>query len=252
MVKTLRDRYRVGFLGLIIFGMCGFASAQDEIPNDYGTASTNYHYLSAEEFQSVNNGPYVFTDYGFWKNDDSSVLKAMAPLRLPSGALVDGYVVVYDDSDPAWTIELALKRYWVGAFGAKGQYQFGPAFTSAGAPGVSSTTEDLDPDLTVSYYISAALTTQSYAFTVYLPPTSADVSFRGVIVHWKRQVSAAPATATFNDVPTGHWAFRFIEALADSGITGGCGGGDYCPDSPITRGEMAVFLSAALGLHYAP
>jgi len=73
-----------------------------------------------------------------------------------------------------------------------------------------------------------------------------------VIVHWKRQVSPAPATATFNDVPTGHWAFQFIEALADSGITGGCGGGNYCPDSPITRGEMAVFLSAALGLHFAP
>jgi hypothetical protein len=73
-----------------------------------------------------------------------------------------------------------------------------------------------------------------------------------VIVHWKRQVSPAPATATFNDVPTGHWAFRFIEALADSGITSGCGGGSFCPDNTLTRAEMAVFLSKALGLHYAP
>jgi hypothetical protein len=53
-------------------------------------------------------------------------------------------------------------------------------------------------------------------------------------------------------VPTGHWAFRFIEALADSGITAGCGGGSFCPDNTLTRAEMAVFLSKALGLHYAP
>jgi hypothetical protein len=42
------------------------------------------------------------------------------------------------------------------------------------------------------------------------------------------------------------------EALLAAGITGGCGGGAYCPDSPVTRGQMAVFLSRALGLHFAP
>jgi competence protein ComEC len=51
-------------------------------------------------------------------------------------------------------------------------------------------------------------------------------------------------------VPTNHWAFRYIEALADSGITGGCGGGNFCPDDPLNRGQMAVFLSAALGLYW--
>jgi hypothetical protein len=37
-----------------------------------------------------------------------------------------------------------------------------------------------------------------------------------------------------------------------SGITAGCGGGNYCPDAPLTRGQMAVFLSKGLGLHFAP
>jgi hypothetical protein len=37
----------------------------------------------------------------------------------------------------------------------------------------------------------------------------------------------------------------FIERLAADGITGGCGGGNFCPNSPVTRGEMAVFLVAA-------
>jgi hypothetical protein len=74
------------------------------------------------------------------------------------------------------------------------------------------------------------------------------VRFRGF---WRRQVSLAPAVATFpNDTPTTHPYFRFIEALAAAGITGGCGPGSYCPSAPITRGEMAVFLSVALGLHW--
>ncbi len=51
-------------------------------------------------------------------------------------------------------------------------------------------------------------------------------------------------------MPTNHQFFQFIEALAASGITGGCGTGIYCPDNPVTRGQMAVCLSIALGLHF--
>ncbi|HET9211006.1 MAG TPA: ELWxxDGT repeat protein [Thermoanaerobaculia bacterium] len=57
------------------------------------------------------------------------------------------------------------------------------------------------------------------------------------------------ATGTrFADVPADYWAARFIEQLAADGITAGCGGGNYCPDLPITRGEMAVFLATAFHL----
>lgn len=74
--------------------------------------------------------------------------------------------------------------------------------------------------------------------------------FAWVQVHWRRTVSPAPGAATFNDVPTSHPFFQYIEALAASGITGGCGAGNYCPDNPVTRGQMAVFLAKALGLHW--
>ena len=63
-------------------------------------------------------------------------------------------------------------------------------------------------------------------------------------------MTPAPATATFTDVPTDHQFFQFIEALSASGITGGCGPGIYCPDAPVTRGQMATFLAKALGLHW--
>ena len=61
--------------------------------------------------------------------------------------------------------------------------------------------------------------------------------FRSVRINWLRQVSPAPQTASFSDVPTSHPFFRFIEALADSRISGGCGSGQFCPERPVTRGR---------------
>ena len=69
---------------------------------------------------------------------------------------------------------------------------------------------------------------------------------------WLRQVSPAPVTGTFNDVPSSDGAFQFIEAMAASGITAGCGIRIYCPDNFVTRRQMAVFFAKALGLHWSP
>jgi len=57
-----------------------------------------------------------------------------------------------------------------------------------------------------------------------------------------------PATGVFTDVPPGRFAAAWIEKLAADGITAGCGGGNYCPDSPVTRDQMAVFLVRTFGL----
>ena len=75
--------------------------------------------------------------------------------------------------------------------------------------------------------------------------------FGGVRVFWRRKVSPAPGSPTFGDLPASDGAFQFVEALVASGVTAGCGGGNYCPDAPLTRRQMAVFLSKALGLHWA-
>jgi hypothetical protein len=53
----------------------------------------------------------------------------------------------------------------------------------------------------------------------------------------------------FADVPcTGGIFDSWIEDLAARGITGGCGGGNYCPDNPNTRAQMAAFLVITFGL----
>lgn len=82
------------------------------------------------------------------------------------------------------------------------------------------------------------------------PVDGLDTYFGYVEIWWHRTVSDAPATASFGDVPVTHPFFQFIEALAKSGITAGCSPTNFCPDNPVTRGQMAVFLSKALGLHW--
>jgi parallel beta-helix repeat protein len=60
-------------------------------------------------------------------------------------------------------------------------------------------------------------------------------------------------TGVFGDVPCPSTFANWIEALAAEGITGGCGGGNYCPQNPVRRDQMAVFLlKAEHGPNYTP
>jgi hypothetical protein len=55
-----------------------------------------------------------------------------------------------------------------------------------------------------------------------------------------------PACAgVFGDVACPSMFADWIEQLAAEGITAGCGGGNYCPDVPVTRAQMSVFLLKA-------
>jgi uncharacterized repeat protein (TIGR03803 family) len=52
----------------------------------------------------------------------------------------------------------------------------------------------------------------------------------------------------FGDVPCPSLFADWIEDLVARGITAGCGGGDFCPINPVTRGQMAPFLVKTFGL----
>jgi len=52
----------------------------------------------------------------------------------------------------------------------------------------------------------------------------------------------------FFDVPASNPFYGFIDQMAVRGITKGCGGGNYCPDGVVNRGQMAAFLVRAFGL----
>ena len=169
----------------------------------------------------------------------------IAGFSLPTGALVTGLEVQGCDNSAVSELNVAILRNYI--IGGTEQLAIvgTPLHTGiAATPGCGNFFVAMPPQ-TIS---NAA---QSYMIdVVHTGALDGSVRFQSVRIHYTLQVSPAPSAATFGDVPTGHPFFKFVEALAAAGVTAGCGGGNFCPDTPLTRGQMAVFLSAALGLHW--
>jgi hypothetical protein len=60
-------------------------------------------------------------------------------------------------------------------------------------------------------------------------------------------VPIAWANDVFPDVPTANPHHNSINAIANAGVTSGCGGGFYCPANNVRRDEMATFLRQSSG-----
>ncbi len=53
----------------------------------------------------------------------------------------------------------------------------------------------------------------------------------------------ALASHQFGDVPDSNPFHADIDAVADAGVTSGCGGGNFCPSANVTREQMAAFMN---------
>ena len=85
------------------------------------------------------------------------------------------------------------------------------------------------------------------------PVTRAQMSV--FLLKAKNGASYVPPACTqiFNDVPCPSQYADWIEELYHEGITGGCGGGNYCPNGPVTRAQMSAFLlKARWGSSFVP
>ncbi len=72
-------------------------------------------------------------------------------------------------------------------------------------------------------------------------------------IHGSSYTPPAIGSTRFGDVPMTNPFAAWIEQLAAEGITSGCGGGNYCPKSAVTREQMAVFLlRGKYGSGYTP
>ncbi len=60
------------------------------------------------------------------------------------------------------------------------------------------------------------------------------------------QVPSGPAEPTFRDVDVDHWAYNDIEFCAAEGVVQGYPGGNYQPDEPVNRGQMAVYIARSI------
>jgi hypothetical protein len=212
-------------------------------------------FVPAYSFQSAKPDIWVLkqTDSGYFYAQNDVSLSGLptfhADLSLPAGARISVITCYFFDNVSgllAGASVSLMKWIYNTSSDTPGFVQILPTVDSTDTGGYHRVFESFDETVR---YRPALFSRQFYALQLYIAANS-DIRFRGCNVTWNRQVSPAPASATFTDVPVSHPYHQFVEALADAGITGGCGGGLYCVNSPITRGEMAVFLAAALGLHF--
>jgi S-layer family protein len=191
----------------------------------------------------VSGGFANFISNGFGARACSSNCDFIAPVMLPAGAVILAFEYDACDTDPAGqtTMNLVRQPSLEGPFTVLESVGTGVPST----PGCAFFTATLATPHTVNN------NNNTYQLKGFIVGSSLATRFQAVRIVYRLRVSNAPATATFpNDVPTSHPFFQFVEDLAAAGITGGCSAGSYCPNSPITRGEMAVFLASALGLHF--
>ena len=203
----------------------------------FGTASESVLLIGSEQFQLV-QGNEDIVDLGTMSRTCFDTCVFVATPTLPTGAILTSLEVEGCDGDATGYFEFGLYA----AVPPVGFVQ--PASTvaqSLGTPGC----EMLSVDLSRTVYNEAERLIVGVDLV-----HGTNVKFAAARVHYKRVVSPPPAVAMFGDVPTNHPFFQYVEALAASGITAGCGSGNFCPDQPLTRGQMAVFLSKALGLHF--
>ena len=227
-------------LALSVAALSGEGSAPTA--PSYGVDSTSVFVVSAwdmvarfstAQWESTDNNLQRYYNGvgspGFW-----------AGVHVPQGARILSIELEACDSSATGTVGFALGRLDSAGFAQIAFAQSGVAET----PGCGRFAADLASPEVVDNV--------AFTYVVAGSNTSTDglTSFGAVRVYYQLQVSPAPGTATFNDVPTSDPGFQFIEALVSSGITAGCGNGNYCPDAPLTRRQMAVFLSKALGLHW--
>jgi PKD repeat protein len=59
-------------------------------------------------------------------------------------------------------------------------------------------------------------------------------------------VPTGPATATFSDVPTDYWAYKYVEYAVAQNVVKGYSDGTYKPADQVTRDQMAVFIARAI------
>jgi hypothetical protein len=248
---------RPAVLLVLLFASCLAATSvlAADGAKTYGTSTVSYLRVPAVAFLPFDSDlAYSGTFGARWGTTGPSVF--YAPLSLPQGARIVSLDLDFTDTNA--TQALTGNLTVCDRFGTNCTFHpaqaAGPAdcnfagFICSGdafAGGAGTETADLTPDdLTVDNVGN------SYFLRFDTIPTDGSVRGAGILVGYLLQVSPAPGVATFGDVPTNHPFFQYVEALAASGITAGCGSGNFCPDNPLTRGQMAVFLSIALGLQW--
>jgi S-layer homology domain len=223
-------------------------------PNEYGigSSSTVIGYLDLHPTDSAVSYSSDTFNGSRWNN--SGVFLYADLHGIPHGAAITQIDFYFIDNDAALNFEGFLGYYYATSNGSGTPFGGSSlvAFSSTGTPGDGVLSETLHVTYSEALDANADGLPDAVHWWVAVGVPTASTRVKMIRILWRRQVSPAPQLATFADVPTNHPFFQFIEALRAAGITSGCNTNPplFCPNSPITRGQAAVFLSIALGLHW--
>jgi len=196
---------------------------------------------------------------------------------IPNGARLESLCLYGFDGEADLGADLRLDLVRTIVDSASGQNPVQETLATletSGAPGDGVWCDDT-LDLPIIYRFDhdddGSIETMSYSLVVEFTPSDfgLDQGFRMARLAWRREVSPAPDTASFADVPVGSSYHRWVEAAASAGIMQSCDAeragirsgaatqpatdppsGRFCPDAPVTRAQLALYLSRALGLHW--
>jgi S-layer homology domain len=233
---------RVGALAGL--GSWVFAATMTALPVEtYGTAGTTSYTVSALEFSTYIQGeawnPVLGTAARYLL---SPLGEFVAAVHLPQGASIESVEIEGCDNSASGSLTGSFFSVPAPAGAPVDLADFDTGI--AATPGCGVFPVAVSPPVTVDNPHNV------YFFQLSNSPGDDTTYFAAVRVNYRLQISAAPATSDFNDVPTSHPFFREIEALFKAGITSGCGGGNFCPDNPLTRAQAAALFSRALGLYW--
>jgi hypothetical protein len=226
---------------------------------EFGTATLSTTPIPAAAFRpEYSTGKFSWIDAGYIGPDsDSDSGYLWAPVTLPSGAKVCWMNAFVQDTNSGANANVSVYLYrTTGGAGSSPGVELLASTQSSGSAGYGYIHAAVAPDYigqpachTISNYASTDANGGQYFVEVFFGDTTG-LAIRGVELRWQRQISPAPATATFTDVPTTHLFFQQVEAMKASGITTGINATTFGPDQNVTRGQMAAFLARALGLHW--
>ena len=115
------------------------------------------------------------------------------------------------------------------------------------APLAAETIEVASPQLAVIDVSTPGAPAEvgSYSFASEVPQATG-VSGRYLYLSWCGRGLTVLSEGLFPDVPGSHWAFDAVMDCVDAGIVQGYSDGTYKPTDPVTRDQMAVYISRAL------
>jgi len=227
----------------------GVAQAPGPRPQSPGAFGGTYNVssVSALGFSPFDSSQaYSYDSISFFKHFTVVPANFGGTVVIPAGAVIDYIGLGSCDVDGG---NIGVSAFIQGADGTTFTQLVN--FLSSAHGATTPCAVDYNPDfLNIQNVTNKGSSIQLVVYQPVGSPIDGSVSFGSVEVWWATTVSPAPATQTFNDVPPSDFGFQYIEALAASEITGGCGGGNYCPDNPVNRRQMAIFLAKALGLYW--